>query len=147
MNRRHRWRSLPLLVAALVTVTGCGGGSSDDESGGFSREVSGAAEFDVPEQDPEMVETGAGLFAANCAGCHGADVRGTDLGPSLLSEVYEPGHHADGAFQVAVQRGVPAHHWEFGDMPPIPGLSPDEVATIIAFVRDRQRTEGFEPYG
>ncbi len=147
MSWSRRWAAIVGLVVSLTTLVGCGG-SSDEAERGFSRQVGGPTlEFDVPEQDPEMVEVGSGLFAANCAGCHGADVRGTDLGPSLLSEVYEPGHHADGAFQVAVQRGVRAHHWEFGDMPPIPGLSPDDVATITAFIRDQQRTEGFEPYG
>jgi hypothetical protein len=31
-------------------------------------------------------------------------------------------------------------------MPAIEGLSDADVATIVAFVRDGQRREGFEPY-
>lgn len=93
-----------------------------------------------------LIESGAGVYAANCAQCHGEDLRGTEQGPSFLSQVYEPSHHSDPAFQLAVVRGVPAHHWDFGPMPPIPDLEPDEVDAIVAFVRDRQQTDGFEPY-
>ncbi len=89
---------------------------------------------------------GAVLYEANCAECHGADLRGTDRGPSHLSEVYVPSHHGDGAFQVAVVAGSPQHHWKFGRMPPIAGLSEADIEAIIAFVREQQRVEGFEPY-
>ncbi len=98
------------------------------------------------ESDPELVETGADLYAANCAQCHGTDLRGTDQGPSFLSRVYEPGHHGDGAFLVAVRAGVAPHHWDFGPMPPVQGLTEEDVEAIVAFVRDRQATEGFEAY-
>ena len=86
------------------------------------------------------------LLQANCAECHGADLRGTDKGPSHLSEVYVPGHHGDGAFQLAVRVGSRQHHWNFGPMPPVEGLSDSDIAAIVAFVREQQRVEGFEPY-
>lgn len=105
---------------------------------------SGQAE--IPLQDPDLVSRGELLYAASCAECHGADLRGTDRGPSHLSVVYEPGHHSDGAFLVAVLSGSPQHHWDFGPMPPVPGLSEEDVEAIVAFVRDTQRQEGFEPY-
>jgi mono/diheme cytochrome c family protein len=105
-----------------------------------------ASETTIPAQDPDLVDEGEQLYAANCAQCHGDDLRGTDRGPSHLSEVYEPGHHADGAFLYAVQVGSRAHHWSFGDMPPIEGLSPENVEAIVAFVREQQRIHGFEPY-
>jgi len=104
------------------------------------------SEVVIEPQDPELVEAGASLYSANCAECHGSDLRGTDKGPSHLSAIFEPNHHADGAFVFAVQNGVRAHHWNFGDMPPIDGLSPDDVSAIIAYVRETQRVEGFEPY-
>lgn len=131
--RRHELGSsvTALALAVALLVTGCGETTADP---------------DIPPQDPQIVEAGAGLYAAHCAGCHGADLRGTDKGPSQLSIVYEPSHHPDEAFQLAVLRGSPAHHWDFGPMPPVPGLSPEEVEAIIAFVRERQRVEGFEPY-
>ena len=107
---------------------------------------SNGSQVDTPTQVPDLVAAGADLYAANCAECHGTDLRGTDKGPSHLSEVYEPGHHGDGAFLLAVQRGSRAHHWPFGDMPPIEGLSTDDVEAIVAFVREQQRIKGFEPY-
>jgi mono/diheme cytochrome c family protein len=101
---------------------------------------------EVDEQDPELVEQGQPLYQQHCAQCHGSDLRGTDIGPSHLSIVYEPNHHGDGAFLAAVSRGSASHHWDFGSMPPIPGLSQEDVAAITAFVREQQRIHGFEPY-
>lgn len=125
-----------VLVAVLV-LSAC---SAEPSTGDALEGV------DVAEQDAELVELGEPLYQQHCAQCHGADLRGTDLGPSHLSIVYEPNHHGDAAFLAAVSRGSPAHHWDFGAMPPIPGLSQEDVAAITAFVRERQRIEGFEPY-
>jgi mono/diheme cytochrome c family protein len=101
---------------------------------------------EVDEQDAALVEQGEPLYQQHCAECHGTDLRGTDIGPSPLSVVYEPNHHGDGAFLAAVSRGSPSHHWDFGPMPPIPGLSQEDVAAITAFVREQQRINGFESY-
>lgn len=91
-----------------------------------------------------MTNTGAGkkLYAAKCAQCHGADLRGSKEGPPLLHRVYEPSHHGDAAFQLAVKAGSRQHHWNFGDMRPVPGVSADDVAHITAFVRAEQRKAG-----
>lgn len=90
--------------------------------------------------------TGATLYASNCASCHGADLRGTELGPSHLSIVYEPNHHNDESFRAAASRGAQQHHWNFGNMPPIAGLGDDEIDAIIAYVRAEQEERGFETY-
>jgi mono/diheme cytochrome c family protein len=103
-------------------------------------------ETEMAPQNPQLVAVGADLYAANCAQCHGSDLRGTDQGPSFLSQVYEPGHHGDGAFLAAVVAGVRPHHWDFGPMPPVEGLTPEDVEAVVAFVRDTQRIEGFEAY-
>jgi mono/diheme cytochrome c family protein len=126
MNRT----ALATVVAAAMLVASCGQ----------------TADTPTTPQDPALAAAGAGLYAAHCAECHGADMRGTDRGPSQLSEVYAPDHHGDGAYLLAVQRGVPAHHWRFGDMPRIDGLTADDVAAIVAYVRQQQLIEGFEPY-
>lgn len=89
---------------------------------------------------------GRRLFAANCAQCHGSELQGTTRGPSLLSVVYAPDHHPDGAFRSAIANGVVPHHWDFGAMPPIPGLTDDDITQIIGYVRDVQQRNGFEPY-
>jgi mono/diheme cytochrome c family protein len=113
-------------LVVAVAVVGCGEDGDD---------ASGAAPPD-----------GAALYADNCASCHGDDLRGTSMGPSQLSIVYEPGHHPDDAFRSAVREGVPEHHWDFGPMPAVPGLDDDEITAIIAHIRSVQAREGFEPY-
>ncbi|MBT8242061.1 MAG: cytochrome c [Acidimicrobiia bacterium] len=95
---------------------------------------------------PEQPATGAELYAASCAECHGADLRGTDRGPSHLSIVYEPDHHSDATFLLAVRNGVRSHHWDYGPMLPIDGLSDEDVTAIVAYVRSVQSEQGFEPY-
>jgi len=87
-------------------------------------------------------QEGAALFAMNCAACHGSDAAGSDKGPPLVHKIYEPSHHNDGSFYRAVHQGVRRHHWSFGDMPPVPGVSDAEVGQIIAYVRDLQRAAG-----
>ena len=91
-----------------------------------------------------QIDIGRALYETACAVCHGGNLRGTSMGPSFLSPFYEPGHHGDGAFVVAVTRGSPQHHWDFGPMPPVAGLSLDDIAAITAYVRSVQETEGFD---
>ena len=91
---------------------------------------------------PAEVQGGKALFDASCAVCHGEAALGTQQGPPLVHSYYEPSHHADMAIMAAVGRGVPQHHWNFGDMPPIPGLAPAEVDRIVAYVRWLQREAG-----
>ena len=47
------------------------------------------------------------------------------------------------AFVLAARNGVRAHHWPFGDMPPVgQPLTDGELAAIIAYVRELQRANG-----
>ena len=84
------------------------------------------------------------IFAENCASCHGQDGAGTNQGPPLIHVIYEPNHHGDASFHLAVKQGVRAHHWRFGNMPAVPGVSPDDTTKIIAFVREVQRANGIQ---
>ena len=93
-----------------------------------------------------LVAEGEVLYQASCAECHGSDLRGTDKGPSHLSIVYEPNHHGDAVFALAVINGVKQHHWPFGDMAPVPDLDDADIERIVAYVRENQRLHGFEPY-
>ncbi|HRF71181.1 MAG TPA: cytochrome c, partial [Accumulibacter sp.] len=45
---------------------------------------------------------------------------------------------------LAVKSGSRAHHWQFGDMAPVPGLTTDDVAQITAYVRLEQRKAGIQ---
>ncbi|MDQ5878101.1 MAG: hypothetical protein QG616_1108 [Pseudomonadota bacterium] len=103
----------------------------------------------IPQPSPGLmpnVAAGKKLFDKHCATCHGADLKGNDKGekkgPPLLHKIYEPSHHGDAAFQLAAKNGVRAHHWPFGDMAPVPQVTPDDVAHITAYVRAEQRKVG-----
>ena len=87
-------------------------------------------------------QAGKALFNANCAKCHGKNGAGTDNGPPFINKIYRPGHHGDVAFQRAARYGVRAHHWRFGNMPPVPGVSQADVAKIVVFIREVQRANG-----
>ncbi len=90
----------------------------------------------------EGASKGESLFNANCAACHGAQAAGTDKGPPLVHRIYEPNHHGDMAFLLAVRNGARAHHWPFGDMPPVEGVADADVALIVTYVRGLQREAG-----
>ena len=93
---------------------------------------------------PAALARGESLFVASCARCHGVEAAGTTTGPPLAHVIYEPSHHGDASFRLAVLNGVRAHHWSFGDMPPQPGVSEAAVDEIVAYVRWVQRERGIE---
>lgn len=92
----------------------------------------------------ELAQQGEPLFGANCSICHGENGGGSDKGPPLIHVIYEPSHHADMAFVMAMRNGVRAHHWPFGDMAPVEGLSLADMEVIIAFVREVQVANGID---
>lgn len=122
------------LFAAFIALMaiGCGEGGSP---GGEQAPATGIGLSN-------MAREGEGLFNANCSVCHGVNASGTMQGPPLMDRVYHPGHHADVSFRSAVRQGVPQHHWGFGNMPPVPGVSSGDVEKIICYVREMQRAEG-----
>lgn len=100
-----------------------------------------AADPPVPKP-PEALARGEALYNTNCSSCHGAGARGTVKGPPFLDKVYEPNHHADIAFYRAPEMGVRAHHWKFGDMPKLPGVTKNDLAQIIPYIRWLQKQAG-----
>ncbi|MCY3892717.1 MAG: cytochrome c [Acidimicrobiaceae bacterium] len=90
------------------------------------------------------VPDGAAVYQQYCAECHGVDLRGTDKGPSQLSIIYEPNHHGDYAYRVAIREGTREHHWWFGDMPPVEDITDLEIEKVISFIRAEQQRLGFE---
>ena len=90
----------------------------------------------------EIATRGKAAFDANCAPCHGANASGTDKGPPLVHVIYNSGHHADGAFFLAAKLGVRQHHWRFGNMPPQPQVTEEQLAAIVRYVRELQVANG-----
>lgn len=95
----------------------------------------------VPELG-QIAKLGEQDFNANCAACHGKNAAGTNSGPPLVHRIYEPNHHADISFKLAAQRGVRAHHWGFGNMPPQTQVKDYEMVRIVAYVRELQKANG-----
>lgn len=95
----------------------------------------------LPEMTPSL-NLGKVNYDAYCAKCHGKNAAGTDKGPTFLHRVYHPGHHGDGAFMVAPKRGARAHHWKFGDMKPVEGVTEGQLRTIVDYIRALQRANG-----
>lgn len=86
---------------------------------------------------------GQRIFENACVACHGTNAAGVEgVGPPLIHVIYEPSHHADESFQRAVANGVRSHHWRFGDMPPVEGLTRGDIAMVIAYIREIQRANG-----
>lgn len=102
-----------------------------------------AGDIVIPSFSAEA-RAGEVAFLKNCAACHGKNAAGTDNGPPLVHDIYNPGHHADAAFYLAAQRGVPSHHWRFGNMPPLPDVTRSEIASIITYVRELQVANGIK---
>lgn len=127
-------------VLAVLGIAGAAGWAlmSPPESSDEGRASQSAAE-PAGEQP-----AGRNLFEKNCAVCHGTAAMGTDQGPPLVHRIYEPSHHGDMAFVLAARQGVRAHHWRFGDMPAIEGVSDQDALEIAAYVRALQRANGIE---
>ena len=109
----------------------------------WQRSEPGGGPVRIPALSGEA-QAGKRVFDLQCARCHGENAAGSAVGPTLVHRVYQPGHHADVAFELAVRRGVPAHHWRFGDMPPQPAVAPAAVAQITRYIRELQRANGIE---
>jgi mono/diheme cytochrome c family protein len=108
--------------------------------------ASGAAmvQVNVPLLNGAASE-GERFFNDYCAACHGRNAAGQEgIAPPLIHRIYEPSHHSDGSFFLAVRQGVRAHHWPFGNMPPVEGLTDRQVEQIVAYIRVLQRTNGIQ---
>jgi len=128
-------------LPALLVVAALAGGAAVIGWKLWAPSVGATVEVTVPKLSA-LALTGKKAFDANCAACHGANGAGTDKGPPLVYDIYNPGHHDDGAFFRAVRNGVPQHHWRFGNMPPRPGVSDRDITAIVRYVRELQLANG-----
>ena len=89
-----------------------------------------------------VIDKGRRLFDDNCAVCHGKKLNGSDKGPPLIHPYYRPKHHGDIAVYMAVKNGVVQHHWQFGNMPPVDEIKPEQAGHILVYIRSEQRKAG-----
>lgn len=127
-----------LIVVVLLGGVGAAGWQyfGGNDSGGAQ-----ALTVQVPTLSSQAA-VGAVAFDANCLACHGKNASGTDLGPPLVHDIYNPGHHGDESFWRAVRQGVQQHHWRFGHMAPLPQVSDSQLTAIVRYVRELQQANG-----
>lgn len=137
-----------LLLAAGAVALGLAGylafaPADAPEQAGKPAKGAAIVQVQVPDNLSENAKIGQRAFDVKCATCHGLNGSGVEgFGPPLVHVIYEPSHHGDMAFVMAVQRGVQSHHWRFGNMPPQPGLTQADVIAITTYVRELQRANG-----
>lgn len=135
-------RRIAVVAAIAVGLAAAGYWWNQDREGGTATGES-LVQVVVPSSLTPIAEGGMIAFQANCAECHGSNGSGRDgIAPPLVHNIYEPSHHGDIAFTLAVRHGVRAHHWRFGDMPSIEGVGDESIAEITAYIRELQRANG-----
>jgi alcohol dehydrogenase (cytochrome c) len=82
-------------------------------------------------------EPGRQVFVSRCAGCHGSDGNGGELGPSIATRV--PSRTDDDLTSV-VRQGRPA-----AGMPAFPTVSESDLATLVAYWRTLRPRNGSAP--
>lgn len=137
--------AVPLVAASVWFATKQTALAPDASQAAVEEVASGEmVAVNMPELASEYL-VGAAVFKAKCAACHGPNAGGLlGAGPPLIHKIYEPSHHADIAFYLAAQQGVRAHHWKFGNMPPVEGVTKAEVTEVVAFLRFVQRENGIQ---
>ncbi len=138
----------PILIAGAVAAAGLAGWlvlapTSDTQTAAPAPDSDALVAITLPDTLSDRAQMGQRGFESVCADCHGTDAVGRKgMGPPLVHKIYEPSHHGDMSFFMAVQNGVRAHHWSFGDMPPQNGLTRADVGNIVAYIRALQLANG-----
>jgi glucose/arabinose dehydrogenase/mono/diheme cytochrome c family protein len=88
-----------------------------------------------------MVALGQRIFlgqvgGATCTGCHGADAKGTPLGPNLTDTQWLWGDGSYASIAKTITDGVPQPKQYRSPMPPMGGaqLTPDQVSALAAYI-------------
>lgn len=90
-----------------------------------------------PPGDPAQIARGKTLYGVSCQGCHGADLRGGDMGgPNLLRSAVALSDR-DGELIVPIIQGARQN----AGMPAIP-LPPEDAKAVAAYVRSVVATIG-----
>jgi len=138
VRRLKRWLVSGSILAALVAAAALARRHADDAA------KPGPIQGLLVPNLSTTAAAGQQAFAERCVACHGPDGAGTVAGPPLVHPVYRRAHHADITFTLAVRRGVVAHHWRFGDMPPQPAVTEREVMAITQYMREVQAANGID---
>jgi cytochrome c oxidase cbb3-type subunit 3 len=100
-----------------------------------------------PAGDPAVIARGQALFGINCKACHGADLRGGDLGgPNLLRSQVVLGDQAGEAIIPVIRQGKPASQ-SGPPMPafPLPLADTQAISEYIHSVVGKKQNQGGPP--
>jgi hypothetical protein len=129
-RRKYQFAAAVLAVAAAGFAATAGAGSDAV----FENAVE-------PEMTPRL-QLGKLNYGLYCAKCHGKTAQGSDKGPTFITRIYHPGHHGDQAFFKASKQGARGHHFKFGDMKPVKGVTDAQLSSILEYVRAVQKANG-----
>jgi cytochrome c oxidase cbb3-type subunit 3 len=117
--------------------------------------------LDDPRLAPKALAKGRGVFLANCAGCHGADGRGsTATGtPDLTDQDFLYGTGRVSEIESIVLHGIRSGDdkgWDLAWMPAygrtvpyargkLPSLSPGEIGQLTSYLRQMNGATGEDP--
>ena len=123
--------NLALTMAASTAVWAQQPPGQPRRQGGFVPGQQRAAE------DPAKVTKGKGIYGISCRGCHGADLRGGDMGgPNLLRSQLSLSDREGEKIVPVIQGSL-----QSGGMPAIP-MSPADAHAVAAYVRTVLSTIG-----
>lgn len=132
-----------LLIVALLSSAYFWFSDTENESLVSNGDAAPIVSIKIPSSLSSKAQLGQSDLEENCSACHGQNAAGREgVAPPLVHKICESSHHGDESFQRAAALGVRAHHWPFGNMPPVEGLNRSEVSDIIAYVRELQRANG-----
>lgn len=139
-----------LIIGAAIAVVGIGyfltqptQQESEPVANVNNTDPSALVAVALPASLSDNAALGKKMFEAKCAACHNTNGAGREgVAPPLIHVIYEPSHHGDESFQRAVANGVRGHHWPFGNMPPVEGLTRGDVQMIVTYIRELQRENG-----
>ena len=85
----------------------------------------------------QIGDSGRQVFVSRCAGCHGSDGNGGELGPAIAARVAT---RSDQDLATVVRDGVPA-----AGMPAFGGLGTAESADLVRYLRTLRPRNGSSP--
>lgn len=132
-------------VTACPDVTALGGAAGSTNPlppEGIHPHAGAHASLPVPQgATAAMVDLGDRIFhgqvaAGTCAGCHGAEGKGTPLGPNLASGKWLWSNGSLGGIEQTIRHGVPNPRQYRSPMPPMGGaqLTEEQISAVAAYV-------------
>src|SRR2546421_8000622 len=84
----------------------------------------------------QTTDAGRQAFGGRCAGCHGTNGNGGELGPAITSRVPA---RTDDEMMGVIRQGLPT-----AGMPAFPNLSDTELRDLVGFLRTLKPRDGAE---